>query len=51
LEGADDGFFEVGGVLLHYYDGLLEEVFFVDLFEELAGDEGVGYEAGGRRGG
>lgn len=31
LDGADDAFFEVGGVLLHDDDGLLEEVLFVDL--------------------
>jgi hypothetical protein len=42
LEGADDSFFEVGRVLLHDDDGFLEKVFFVDLFEELTCDEGVG---------
>ena len=51
LEGAHDAFFEVGAVLLHYNDGFLERVFFVDLFLELAGDERVCYiTARGKRG-
>jgi hypothetical protein len=61
LDSADDTFFEVGRVLLHYYDGFLEGIFFVDLFLELAGNGCVCYvavggegwgvnELGGRRG-
>ena len=52
LDGADDAFFEVGAVLLHDDDGLLECVFFVDLLLELARDGGVGYVSGrgGKRG-
>lgn len=46
LEGADDAFFECGAVLLHNYDGFLEEVFFEDLAGELAGYGGVGNVAG-----
>lgn len=42
LEGADDSGFEVGGVLLHDDYGLLEGVFFVDLFLELTHDGLVG---------
>jgi hypothetical protein len=48
LDGAHDAFFEVGAVLLHYDDGFLEGVFFVDLFLELAGDECVCYVSLGR---
>jgi hypothetical protein len=47
LKSAHNAFFEVGAVLLHYDDGFLEGVFFVDLFLELAGDEGVCYVAEG----
>ena len=35
----------MGGVLLHYDDGFLERVFFVDLFLELAHYGLVGYVA------
>lgn len=31
LDRFDDAFFEVGAVLLHHDDGLLEQVFFEDL--------------------
>jgi hypothetical protein len=43
LEGADDALFKVSRVLLHDDDGFLEEVFFVDLFLELASDGLVSY--------
>ena len=49
LDGADDAFFEVGAVLLHYDNGFLERVFFVDLFLELAGDGCVCYVSEGRQ--
>lgn len=39
--------FEVGTVLLHDDDGLLEGVLSVDLFLELAGDGGVCYVSEG----
>ena len=39
---SDDAFFKVCAVLLHDDDGFVEEVFFVDLSEELLGDGLVG---------
>lgn len=45
LNGANDAFFKVGAVLLHYDDRFLEGVFFVDLFLELAGDGCICYVA------